>query len=75
MRCCRSSPQSQSRNGIRLSERVHAGHAKARREGRVGGGPRLVVNRGKMLRLEEEGLSVREIAEEMQARGLSSIAS
>jgi DNA invertase Pin-like site-specific DNA recombinase len=45
---------------------VHAGHAKARREGRVGGRPRLVVNRGKMLRLEKEGLSIREIAEEMQ---------
>jgi DNA-directed RNA polymerase specialized sigma24 family protein len=29
------------------------------------GGPRLEVNRAKMLRLEEEGLSIREIAEEM----------
>jgi DNA invertase Pin-like site-specific DNA recombinase len=50
---------------IRPSERVHAGLAKARREGRVGGRPRLVVNRAKMLKLEEEGLSIREIAEEM----------
>ena len=48
---------------IRLSEGVHAGLAKARRV-RVGG-PRLEVNRAKMLRLEEEGLSIREIAEEM----------
>jgi DNA invertase Pin-like site-specific DNA recombinase len=51
---------------IRLSERVSAGLTKARREGRVGGRPRLVVNRAKMLRLEEEGYySIREIAEEM----------
>jgi DNA-directed RNA polymerase specialized sigma24 family protein len=39
--------------------------AKARLEGRVGGCPRLVVNRAKIMQLEEEGLSTREIAEEM----------
>ena len=50
---------------IRLSERVHAGLAKARREGRVGGRPRLVVNHAQLMRLEEEGASIREIAEEM----------
>jgi DNA-directed RNA polymerase specialized sigma24 family protein len=31
----------------------------------VGGRPRLVVNRAKIMQLEEEGLSIREIAEEM----------
>lgn len=51
---------------IRISERVRAGLAKARREGRVGGRPRLIVNRAKMMRLEEEGYSIREIAEEMR---------
>src|SRR5215471_1191812 len=50
---------------IRLSERVHAGLAKARREGRVGGRPRLVLNHAKLMQLEEEGYSIREIAEEM----------
>jgi DNA invertase Pin-like site-specific DNA recombinase len=32
---------------IRLSERVHAGLAKARKQGRIGGRPRLVLNRAK----------------------------
>ena len=50
---------------IRLSERVHAGLAKARREGRVGGRPRLVLNHARMMRLDEEGYSIREIADEM----------
>jgi DNA invertase Pin-like site-specific DNA recombinase len=51
---------------IRLSERVHAGLAKARREGRVGGRPRLVLNHARMTQLDEEGYSIREIAEEMR---------
>jgi DNA invertase Pin-like site-specific DNA recombinase len=50
---------------IRLSERVHAGLAKARREGRVGGRPRLVLNHARMMQLDEEGYSIREIAGEM----------
>jgi DNA invertase Pin-like site-specific DNA recombinase len=50
---------------VRLSERVHAGLAKARKQGRIGGRPRLVVNHGKILILHQEGATVREIAEEM----------
>jgi DNA invertase Pin-like site-specific DNA recombinase len=50
---------------IRLSERVHAGLAKARREGRIGGRPQLVLNHARMMQLDEQGYSIREIAEEM----------
>ena len=50
---------------IRLSERVHAGLAKARRAGRIGGRPRLVVNREKIARLDEEGWTMAEIGQEM----------
>jgi DNA invertase Pin-like site-specific DNA recombinase len=50
---------------IRLSERVHAGLAKARKQGRIGGRPRLVLNRAKLIQLDEEGLTLREIAAEM----------
>ena len=50
---------------IRLSERVHAGLAKARRAGRIGGRPRVVVDRNRLARLDEEGWTTREIGEEM----------
>jgi DNA invertase Pin-like site-specific DNA recombinase len=50
---------------IRISERVHAGLAKARKQGRIGGRPRLVLNHAKVRRLDEEGLTIRQIAEEM----------
>ena len=50
---------------IRLSERVHAGLAKARRAGRIGGRPRVVVDRDRMSLLDEEGWTTREIGEEM----------
>jgi DNA invertase Pin-like site-specific DNA recombinase len=50
---------------IRLSERVHAGLAKARKQGRIGGRPRLVLNRAKVIQLDGEGLTLREIAAEM----------
>jgi DNA invertase Pin-like site-specific DNA recombinase len=50
---------------IRISERVHAGLAKARKQGRVGGRPRLVLNHAKILALSQEGCTIREIAEEM----------
>ena len=48
-----------------IVERTRAGLARARRAGRIGGRPRLVVNRGEIARLDEEGLTMREIAEEM----------
>jgi DNA invertase Pin-like site-specific DNA recombinase len=50
---------------IRLSERTIAGLEKARRAGRVGGRPRLVVNRAKVAHMDAEGLTMREIAEEL----------
>src|SRR5947207_141816 len=46
---------------IRLSERVVAGLDKARRAGRIGGRPRLVVNRGKVAQMDAEGLTTRGI--------------
>jgi DNA invertase Pin-like site-specific DNA recombinase len=50
---------------IRLSERTIAGLEKARRAGRVGGRPRVVVDRDRMAQLDEEGWTTREIGEEM----------
>ena len=50
---------------IRLSERTRAGLQRARKAGRIGGRPTLVVDRERIARLDEEGLSTREIGEEM----------
>jgi DNA invertase Pin-like site-specific DNA recombinase len=50
---------------VRLSERVHAGLAKARRAGRIGGRRSLVVDRDRLAQLDEEGLTTGEIAEEL----------
>ena len=50
---------------IRLSERTIAGLEKARRAGRAGGRPRVVVDRDRMAQLDEEGWTTREIGEEM----------
>jgi DNA invertase Pin-like site-specific DNA recombinase len=50
---------------IRLSERTLAGLAKARKEGRIGGRPRVVVDRAKVEELEEQGLTLRDIASEV----------
>lgn len=53
---------------IRLSERVHAGLVKARKEGRVGGRPQGSTAkpqvRKQILQLASEGLTMREIAEQ-----------
>ena len=48
---------------IRLSERVTAGLVKARKEGRIGGRPRLVTSHKRIVELDGEGLTQREIAE------------
>jgi len=48
-----------------IVERTRAGLERARRAGRIGGRPRLVVNRDEVARLDEDGLTMREIAEEM----------
>ena len=50
---------------IRISERVHAGLAKARKQGRIGGRPRLILDRAKVAQLDSDGFSIREIAEEL----------
>jgi DNA invertase Pin-like site-specific DNA recombinase len=47
---------------VRLSERTIAGLEKARKEGRVGGRPKVVVNRTKVERLHKVGKSLTEIA-------------
>jgi putative DNA-invertase from lambdoid prophage Rac len=48
-----------------IVERTRAGLQRARREGRVGGRPRLVVSHGKIVRMAEDGATVREIGEEL----------
>jgi DNA invertase Pin-like site-specific DNA recombinase len=50
---------------IRLRERTIAGLEKARKQGRIGGRPRVVVNRAKVVEMDADGLTMREIAEEM----------
>jgi putative DNA-invertase from lambdoid prophage Rac len=52
-------------------ERVRAGLAHARRQGRIGGRPRLVVDREKVRELHEGGQTMREIA---AAMGISAAA-
>jgi DNA invertase Pin-like site-specific DNA recombinase len=47
---------------IRLSERTIAGLQKARKEGRVGGRPKVVVNRAKVERMHRAGKSLSHIA-------------
>lgn len=47
---------------VRLSERTLAGLAKARRQGRVGGRPKVVFDRSKAERLRKAGKSLGEIA-------------
>lgn len=49
---------------VRLSERTIAGLEKARRQGRVGGRPRVIVNRAKVVQMDADGMTTREIAEE-----------
>jgi DNA invertase Pin-like site-specific DNA recombinase len=47
---------------VRLSERTLAGLAKARRQGRIGGRPKVVCDRGKVERLHRAGKSLTDIA-------------
>jgi DNA invertase Pin-like site-specific DNA recombinase len=51
---------------VRLSERTLAGLAKARKQGRVGGRPRLVFRRDQVATLRTKGLSISEIADKME---------
>jgi DNA invertase Pin-like site-specific DNA recombinase len=50
---------------IRISERTIAGLEKARKQGRIGGRPRLIVNRDELARLDSEGLTMAEIGEQL----------
>jgi DNA invertase Pin-like site-specific DNA recombinase len=48
-----------------IVERTRAGLARARRQGRIGGRPALVLDRERIARMDEEGHTMREIAEEL----------
>ena len=50
---------------IQLSERTIAGLDKARKQGRLGGRPRLIVNREELTRLDAEGLTMAEIGQQL----------
>jgi DNA invertase Pin-like site-specific DNA recombinase len=50
---------------ILKSDRTKAGLARARREGRIGGRPPLILDRDHILRLDEEGATQAEIAEQL----------
>lgn len=50
---------------VRLSERTIAGLQKARRQGRVGGRPKVVCDRSKVERLAKAGKTLVEIADEV----------
>jgi DNA invertase Pin-like site-specific DNA recombinase len=51
---------------IRLSERTVAGLERARKQGRIGGRPRVVTDRTKVAELRAAGKSLGEIAAEMK---------
>ena len=50
---------------IRLSERVTAGLARARKEGRVGGRPKVIVSTSKIRKLADRGVSAVQIGEQL----------
>lgn len=50
---------------IRLSERVTAGLARARKEGRIGGRPKVIVSTSKMRKLANQGLSAVQIGAQL----------
>jgi DNA invertase Pin-like site-specific DNA recombinase len=50
---------------IRLSERVVAGLARARKEGRIGGRPKVVVSTRKIQKLADQGLSAVQIGAQL----------
>ena len=51
----------------RISERVRAGLEKARNQGRIGGRRKLVLDYDRIAELDADGLTMRQIAEEMNA--------
>jgi DNA invertase Pin-like site-specific DNA recombinase len=50
---------------IRISERTIAGLERARKQGRIGGRRRLVLDYDRLAELDADGLTMRQIAEEM----------
>ena len=50
-----------------IVERTRAGLQRARRAGRIGGRPRLVVNRARVTQMDADGMTMREIGEELFA--------
>lgn len=50
---------------VRISERVTAGLRRARREGRTGGRPKVIVSASKMRKLADQGLSAVQIGEQL----------
>jgi DNA invertase Pin-like site-specific DNA recombinase len=57
---------------IRLSERTIAGLEKARKAGRIGGRPRVVVNRARVAQMYEDGTTtMQEIADELDISAAS----
>jgi DNA invertase Pin-like site-specific DNA recombinase len=54
-----------------IVERTRAGLQRARREGRVGGRPKLVCDRSKVLQLTADGLTMREVSEELDISAAS----
>ena len=50
---------------VRLSERTLAGLARARKQGRIGGRPKVVCDRSKVERLHKAGVSLTAIAEQV----------
>jgi DNA invertase Pin-like site-specific DNA recombinase len=50
---------------VRLSERVTAGLKRARKEGRIGGRPKVIVSTSKIRKLAEQGLSAVQIGERL----------
>jgi len=50
---------------IRLSERVTAGLARARKEGRIGGRPKVIVSSSKIRNLADRGMSAVQIGEQL----------
>ena len=51
---------------IRLSERVVAGLARARKEGRIGGRPKVIVSTSKIRKLADQGLSAVQIGAQLR---------
>jgi DNA invertase Pin-like site-specific DNA recombinase len=56
---------------VRLCERVHAGLAKARKHGRIGGRPALILDREQIARMNDAGLSTRAIGEKLKISAAS----